>query len=118
MAQIVRILNEQQKVFVAKPNPHLLLVVDETDCRIWYFMVVGLEIPFTHGEFIFRLTAPDTFPFKPPKFEFLTENGVFMPGGPICISVGELHANDAPGAEGAYGWRASLGIASMRTSRG
>jgi len=108
--RLVKILLAQHKNFNADPYPHLLAISDEQDFRIWYFLVGGLDDPFLHGEFIFKLTAPDSFPASPPRFEFCTENGVFHPTGPICISVGEYHTNDRPGKTGAYGWRPALGM--------
>lgn len=108
--RLVKILLAQHKNFNADPYPHLLAISDEQDLRVWYFLVGGLDDPFLHGEFIFKLTAPDSFPEKPPRFEFCTENGVFHPTGPICISVGEYHTNDRPGKTGAYGWRPALGM--------
>ena len=109
-ARLTKILLAQYKNFTANPHPHLLAVIDERDIRVWYFLAGGLDTPFLHGEYLFRLTAPDEFPQKPPRFEFCTENGVFQPGGPICISVGEFHAGDSPGKDGSHGWRASLGM--------
>ena len=108
--RLVKILLAQHKNFNADPYPHLLAISDDQDFRIWYFLVGGLDDPFLHGEFIFKLTAPDSFPASPPRFEFCTENGVFHPTGPICISVGEYHTNDRPGKTGAYGWRPALGM--------
>ena len=105
-----RVLANQYRIALAKPFEHLLVWADEADLRRWFFLVVGLEPPFAGGEFVFLLTAPDTFPQEPPKFEFLTPNGVFEPGGPICISIGEFHAHDAPGASGGQGWRPCLGM--------
>lgn len=108
--RLTKVLLAQHRIFNADPYPHLLVSVDECDIRIWYFLVGGLGDPFLHGEFIFKLTAPDEFPERPPRFEFCSDNGVFSPTGPICISVGEYHTNDRPGKTGAYGWRPALGM--------
>lgn len=99
--RLVQILKSQLKKFYTNPDPYLLCICDETDIRIWYFLIVGLGDPFLHGEFIFKLTALDTFPHTPPKFEIYTENGVFNPGGAICISIGEFHSQN---------WRPALGM--------
>jgi hypothetical protein len=86
--------------------------MDPSSAGIWYFLIVmGPEPPFRGGEFIIRLTAGAGFPQSPPSLEFLTETGVFETGGPVCISIGEFHAEDAPGRDGAGGYRASLGMA-------
>lgn len=76
----------------------------------WVFLIGGLDSPFEFGEYIFVLTAPPTFPQSPPTLQFYTKNGVFTPGGRICISIGEFHANDRPGKDGAHGWRPGLGM--------
>lgn len=111
MSRLGKVLAAQYKNMMENPSPHLLVYLDEADIRIWYFLICGLDKPFQLGEYIFKLTAPDDFPQKPPSCEFYTANGVFEPGGPICISIGEFHADDFHAtAHGAYGWRASLGM--------
>jgi ubiquitin-protein ligase len=107
---LVKILAAQYRNFINDPYPNLLAAYDQADMRVWYFLAGGLDAPFLDGEYLFRLTAPDTFPHAPPRFEMLTHNGVYEPGGPICISVGEFHANDAPGKDGGSGWRPALGM--------
>jgi ubiquitin-protein ligase len=90
--------------------PYFILVPNDNDITEWYFLIGGLDTPFESGEYLFMLKAPPLFPHSPPTLQFLTTNGVFTPGGPICISIGEFHANDRPGKDGAHGWRASLGM--------
>jgi ubiquitin-protein ligase len=109
------ILLSQYQALQADPHPNLLAQMETDDMRVWHFMVRGLDAPYAGGEYIFRLTAPDDFPQKPPIFEFFTPNGLYMPGGPICISVGEFHADDKPGNLGSYGWRAALGMRGFAT---
>lgn len=108
--RLTKVLATQYKKAKEDPHPYLLTFVNDEDLKNWYFLIGGLDTPFLGGEYIFKLTAPDDFPHAPPKFEFLTPTGVFLPGGPICISVGEYHADDAPGKDGAKGWRPSLGM--------
>ena len=109
-ARLTKILMAQYKNFISDPHPNLLAIMDNNNIRIWYFLICGLGEPFLSGEYIFKLTAPIDFPQSPPKFEFCTANGVFIPGGSICISVGEFHTNDQPGKSGSYGWRSALGM--------
>jgi ubiquitin-protein ligase len=108
--RLAKVLSAQYKKFIDDPHPNLLAVMDEEDMRVWYFMISGLDVPYIAGEYIFKLTACDEFPQKPPKFEFYSNTGVFIPGGPICISIGEFHADDNPGKRGSFGWRPSLGM--------
>ena len=107
---LTKVLMGQYRLFMKESDPHLLCIVDEQDVRRWWFLIVGLAPPFLNGEYIFTLTASDDFPKKPPRLEFCTDNGVFSPGGPICISIGEFHAEDSPGKNGTHGWRPSLGM--------
>jgi ubiquitin-protein ligase len=115
--RLTRVLMAQYKKFLEDPPPNLLAWIDPADVRTWYFLVVGLDRPYLGGEYLFKLTACEAtkdrpaFPQSPPSFAFLTHNGLFQLNvAHICISVGEFHANDAPGAEGSYGWRPSLGM--------
>jgi ubiquitin-protein ligase len=92
-------------------NVNLIPYINEKNIYIWYFLIKGLGDAYEGGKYLFKLTAPKTFPQKPPSFEFLTPNGVFDLGGPICISVGEFHSNDhKKGSSGEYGWRPALGM--------
>lgn len=108
--RLARIMFYQLKAANEADHPNIMVYVDESDVKCWFFLVTNLPGPYAGGEYIFRLTAPATFPLKPPEFEFLTPNGVFELGGKICISIGEFHANDAAGKTGAYGWRPALGM--------
>jgi len=111
MSRLPAILLSQYNRALKANNENLIPYVDETNIQIWYFLIKGLkDTPFEGGEYIFKLTAPNEFPQKPPSFEFCTPNGVYDIGGKICISVGEFHANDRPGSTGSYGWRPSLGM--------
>ncbi|NBQ41990.1 MAG: hypothetical protein EBU23_05410 [Mycobacteriaceae bacterium] len=109
-SRLTKILMAQFNNYMKDPHPNLLCIVDERDIRVWYFLIGGLDDSFLYGEYIIKITATDEFPQKPPRLEVCTANGVYECGGPICISVGEYHANDAPGKDGSHGWRPSLGM--------
>ena len=98
-------------------NVNLIPHIDDKNIYVWYFLIKGLCDAYADGEYIFKLTAPKTFPQKPPSFEFLTPNGVYDLGGPICISVGEFHSNDhnRSTSSGDYGWRPALGMMGFAT---
>lgn len=109
--RLARVLqNQYKRAQDEKDYPNLIPFASESNLKEWYFLVVNLPAPFADGEYIFKLTAPDEFPHKPPGFSFCTQNGVYEPGGPICISIGEFHSDDAAGKTGAYGWRPALGM--------
>jgi len=110
MDRLAKILTNQLNEFYNDPHPNLWVYVDNNNIKIWYFLITGLENPYKSGEYLFKLTAKDDYPMSPPKFEFLTQNGLFQIGMSLCISIGEFHTNDDPGSEGSYGWRPSLGM--------
>lgn len=107
------VLRQIQK---AAGHPNLLFYLDELDIHIVYMAIVGLPYPYMGGEFFFKLTLPSDFPRKPPELRCLTENGVYMVGGKICISIGEFHATDrappsgAAGHQGDWGWSPASGL--------
>jgi len=108
------LLNQYNKA-IKQNNPNLTFLINENDIKIWYILIKGLDDEFKDGEYIFKITAPNEFPHKPPSLECYTPNGVYDIGGKICISVGEFHANDNPGKTGGYGWRPSLGMMGFAT---
>lgn len=108
--KLARVMMYQLKAALKEDHPNLMVHVDDSVIRVWYFLVGNLPAPYIGGEYLFQLAAPDTFPERPPVFSFLTPNGVFEPGGKICISIGEFHATQAAGKTGAYGWRPALGM--------
>jgi ubiquitin-protein ligase len=108
--QLTRVLMAQLKRLKDGPAPFFIAAPRPADMRVVYFLVAGLGDPYAGGEYIFQLIVPDEFPAKPPRLVFLTPTGVFVPGHRVCISVGEFHANDRPGKDGAHGWRPALGL--------
>lgn len=104
----------QCRAALKEDSPYLLFDFDENNIRAWHFLVVNLPPPFKGGEFIFSLEARalggNDFPHTPPRFRFLTPNGVYETEKNICISIGEFHANDRSGKTGSYGWRPVLGM--------
>jgi len=91
----------------ATHSSNLLLVrTEQTD--VWAYLLCGMPAPF-EGEYIFALTAPEDYPLNPPRIQFWTPNGLFVPHTPICISIGEFHSRDTS-ADGAYGWRPAMGM--------
>ncbi|NBQ71241.1 MAG: hypothetical protein EBU46_21350, partial [Nitrosomonadaceae bacterium] len=108
--QLARVLMSQLQKLEAAPEHFFLAAPRPDDLRVVYFLVAGLGDPYAGGEYVFQLIVPDDFPAKPPRLVFLTPTGVFKPGDRVCISVGEFHANDRPGKDGAHGWRPTLGL--------
>lgn len=109
-ARFTKIMLHQYRKAIAEDHPHLIPLFDESRIDHWHYLVVGLPAPYRGGEYLIHLAVKESFPQTPPSFEVITENGVFTPGGKICISIGEYHATNTPGKEGSYGWRPVLGM--------
>jgi ubiquitin-conjugating enzyme E2 J2 len=116
MSRQQKILKHQFKFAIKCDLQNLLVIIDDSDISTWYFKILNLPEPYLDGEYIFKLKADESFPKTPPIFSFLTPNGVFEPGGKICISIGEFHKKDydepdgSNPSEGSYGWRPALGM--------
>jgi hypothetical protein len=113
--RLEKLLLSQYRAYVADPHPHALAWVAPADVRVWFFLVGGLAAPFRGGEYLFRLTVPESYPSAPPQFEMLTPNGVYMPGGPTCVAFGDRLPGPAPDARNAYGWWPGLGMRGFAT---
>lgn len=67
---------------------------DSDDIKRGYAMIIGpTETPYKHGFYFFNFTFPETYPFDPPKLEFMTGDGKtrFNPNlyrqGKVCLSI-------------------------------
>ena len=72
-------------------------LVNENNIYKWEAMLVGpIGSPYTGGLFKLSIDIPDNYPFKPPKFRFLTP--IIHPninsGGFICLDI--LNKNWSP----------------------
>lgn len=85
---------------------HVVLLPDD-DLQAVHLAVVNLPDPYEGGVYFFRLTPPDDYPERPPELVALTPNGVYVPGGKICISVGSYHPTLSAAG---HGWRKVLGL--------
>jgi len=99
------IMRGQFKSAVKDVNEYLKFYMCEGDMSTWYVLLSGFggdDDEFESGEYLVRVELPSDFPFNPPHFYFMTEQGVYGVGGKICISIGEFHKED---------YRAALGVA-------
>ena len=72
----------------------LYWVGDESDITHGWAVVCGIEgTPYHGGSFCFEVNFPDNYPFEPPKFNYLTNDGKtrFNPNlyknGKVCLSL-------------------------------
>lgn len=78
---------------IADPEEHIKYVMSDSVDK-WYVKlhsIHGDQGEFIGGEYLVEIRAPEDFPFAPPKFTFLTPNGVYDTNKPVCISIGEYH---------------------------
>ncbi len=95
----------QFKKATMEPNEHVQFAMSEDNPCIWYIRLrnfAGNNDEYVGGEYDCKMVAPRDFPYKPPSFYFLTNNGLYEIGTKVCISIGEYHADD---------YRAALGMA-------
>tara|TARA_Y100000816_G_scaffold208638_1_gene154437 strand:+ start:91 stop:822 length:732 start_codon:yes stop_codon:yes gene_type:complete len=59
-----------------------------------YALILGNnETPYCYGNYLFKFTFPDNYPYEPPKLKFLTSDGSmrFHPNlyinGQVCLSI-------------------------------
>jgi ubiquitin-conjugating enzyme E2 J1 len=65
----------------------------EDDIFEWHFAIYGAEgTAFEGGIYHGRILLPVDYPFKPPNFMLLTNNGRFETMTKICLSITSYHA--------------------------
>lgn len=100
----VRMLSAHFKKATKEPNEYIKFAIDEKDVNVWFVKFYGLDTPYKGGEYIAKFIAPENFPYDPPKFEFLTPNGLYDADGKMrpCVSIGEYHKGDYPSVLGMH----------------
>lgn len=93
-SRLNKILMAHYKKATAVAHNYIKVAINEQNIAEWYVMIENLSEPYTEGQYLFTMTAPNDFPFKPPNFQCLTPNGFYEPGGSICISIGSFHSNN------------------------
>jgi ubiquitin-protein ligase len=89
-----RIAVDTRRVGALPPADGLYWVPDEVDLTHGWAVVCGMaDTPYYGGAYCFDVRFPDNYPFEPPKFTFLTQDGRtrFNPNlyknGKVCLSV-------------------------------
>ena len=100
----VRMLNAHFKKATKEPNEYIKFAIDEDDVNVWWVKFYNLDTPYKGGESIAKFIAPENIPYDPPKFEFLTPNGLYDADGKMrpCVSIGEYHKGDYPSVLGMH----------------
>ncbi len=95
----------QYRAAVKQPHKSLKYHMCESNMSTWYVLIsnmTGDEGEYTEGEYLVRIELPERFPYSPPKFYFLTPQGLFEVDKAPCVSIGHLHEDE---------WRPALGVA-------
>lgn len=98
------IMNAQYRNAVKEPSEYLKFYMCEDNTSQWYILLSGFdgdEGEFTGGEYLVRVVLPSDFPYNPPQFFFMTEQGLYGVETKVCISIGEFHKDQ---------YRAALGV--------
>ncbi|QYB17424.1 E2 ubiquitin-conjugating enzyme [Pacmanvirus S19] len=114
----VAIMAAQMKKATIEPNEFIKFAFkSESETNVWYIILSNFSgddgefsyqitnesgnVETKYGEYLVRVELPGNFPFDPPHFYFLTENGLYGVGTKVCISIGEFHKDQ---------YRAALGV--------
>lgn len=89
-----RISIDVKRVLEMPVDSGLFWIGDENDVTHGWAIVCGCEgTPYHGGAFCFEVNFPDNYPFEPPKFNYLTNDGRtrFNPNlyknGKVCLSL-------------------------------
>ena len=91
---IRRISIDVKRVMEQPADSGLFWLGDEADITHGWAIICGCEgTPYYGGAFCFEVNFPDNYPFEPPKFNYLTNDGRtrFNPNlyknGKVCLSL-------------------------------
>lgn len=91
---IRRITIDTKRAMETGPESGLFWIPDESDITHGWAIVCGCEdTPYYGGAFAFEVRFPDNYPFDPPTFTYLTNDGRtrFNPNlyknGKVCLSL-------------------------------
>jgi len=107
-----RVVINQYRKFISENNPLVKICLGSdienaesskttsSNFTIWYLLISDLngeDDEFTtngenreYGEYVVRMEIPDSYPFDPPSFYFMTENGIFSVERKVCMSAQHL----------------------------
>ncbi|MHB1952571.1 MAG: ubiquitin-conjugating enzyme E2 [Sulfobacillus sp.] len=88
----LRRLNRDIAELRQHPIEHMAVLVKESDMSSWFFQITGpTDTPFAGGKFYGRLALHENYPFSPPDYYMLTENGRFHVSERICLDNSSFH---------------------------
>src|SRR6185295_7079813 len=106
------IMMAQYRFATREPNEFVKFYMCEHDTNTWYTLLHGIdgdELEFKGGEYLVRIELPDDFPRSaPPRFYFMTPQGLYDVEKIVCISIGEFHKDKYRSVLGVAGFCSQL----------
>lgn len=110
-ARQLGIMVAQFKKATRNPSEWIKFSMREDRPWVWDIELSGFSgdnNEFAGGKYLVKMKAPREFPFKPPRFRFLTHNGVYDIGKKVCVSIGQYHSDQYRAALGMDGFANQL----------
>lgn len=129
------VISKQIQSFLTSDHPGIYYVPNESNLREGYAMIIGPRIaeqlhvdevnakyPFEHCLFFFKVTFPETYPARPPKFKFLnssieaSKNLRIHPNLYEYYGNGEIDGKVCLGVLGTFGrseWRPNITLTQL-----
>ena len=93
-ALAIRRITRDMNTVMGEPHLGYFYIPDETEITHGWAVVIGpTDTPYEGGAFCFEVRFPDNYPFEPPVFTYLTNDGFtrFNPNlyksGKVCLSL-------------------------------
>ncbi len=78
--------------FLEKTKPDYIVKFSIKNLDTIYIILKGPQNSiFEGGEYIFQISYPLEYPFKPPTIQIITPNGRFLTETNLCISFSNFH---------------------------
>ena len=91
-SRLIKDIKEMMKY--SETNNNIYYKHSEDDLLTGYALIIGDEdSPYRYGNYMFRFTFPEDYPFSPPKVKYLTNDGVIRyhpnlyKNGTCCLSI-------------------------------
>lgn len=94
MSIAIKRLQKEYSKILKEEIPNIYVSPEEDNFLKWYFIIHGLDKPYTDGEYIGVIDFPNEYPFKPPVFKFITPNGRFEENKTICTTFSHYHPEE------------------------
>jgi ubiquitin-conjugating enzyme E2 J2 len=79
------------KILAKNKSTLFQVIVDESDIKIFYFLLRPLDEPYKGGLYIGKIELPENYPHKAPDYYMLTPSGRFDINKKICLSISGFH---------------------------